>query len=61
MKATGATDAGFLIAAACSIALDALTGGCDPPQPASIATATQLVITQRPKPEILIAYLPFVI
>ncbi|MGC1984571.1 MAG: hypothetical protein WA668_04190 [Candidatus Cybelea sp.] len=35
--------AGWTIAGACAIAPGAPSGGCDPPQPASIAAATQLV------------------
>jgi hypothetical protein len=50
--------ANIAIGDACLVALDALIGGCDPPQPASIATATQLVSPRRPKPEIVIPYLP---
>jgi hypothetical protein len=45
------------IAAFCGIARGALIGGCDPPQPATIAAATQLLSAKRLRPEILMASL----
>jgi hypothetical protein len=41
----------------CAIAPGAPIGGCDPPHPASIAAATQLVSAQQAKSEILITCL----
>jgi hypothetical protein len=35
--------ANIAIAEVCAVALDAPIGGCDPPHPASVTTATQLV------------------
>jgi hypothetical protein len=43
----------------CGIAPGAPIGGCDPPQPASIATATQLVSEKRPTSESYVAQPPY--
>jgi hypothetical protein len=46
------------IAEVCCIASGAPIGGCDPPQPASMAAATELLSAQRLKREILIYLAP---
>ncbi len=39
----------------CIVAPGTPIGGCDPPQPASIAAATLMLSAQRLKPEIIIS------